>query len=387
MNKIPLGWKSFFNRKLLGRNEMKNFRTILIPLFAVVLVFWGCGNGQTKKADTSESSSQSKLPFSNGGWQDITSDIAGRIFLSTERGVIFYAFDTLAYPNEKVDLAVKVQSKKLQAIEGITVGFFLDDEKLAEATTDKTGLANTQWTPKLAKSYELEARITKVKDDQYEKLEGLGAPLLVASRGKDTQFVVIDLDHTVVDSSFFRVLVGGAKPMAGSVQATKKIAEKYSIIYLTHRPDLLTKKSKTWLSLNDYPKGPLLVSELKEAFGDSGKFKTAKLKAVKGSYPNVRIGIGDKYSDAQAYVDNGLGAYLIPHYKEKPKDIRKAARQIRQLNGKGRLNVVSGWGEIEDGIFKGKKFPPEDFAKALDREAEKLEEEEKRRKREKDDDD
>ena len=81
-------------------------------------------------------------------------------------------------------------------------------------------------------------------EDHRELLEVSPAPLLVAARAKEESFVVIDLDHTVVDSSFFRVLTFGAKPMADSVAVTNRIVQLYNIIYLTHRPDLMTRKSK-----------------------------------------------------------------------------------------------------------------------------------------------
>jgi len=148
------------------------------------------------------------------------------------------------------------------------------------------------------------------------------------------------------------------------------------VIYLTQRPDLLTRKSKAWLRANGYPVGPLLTGELKHAL-DSGAFKTARLKDLRAVYPNVAIGIGDKISDAQAYVDNGLTAYLIPHYKAKPKDLRKLAREIRGLRGRGRLHVVEDWRQIERGIFDGASWPPETFARMLERQADRLEREKK----------
>ncbi|MCK4602223.1 MAG: hypothetical protein KAU28_07140, partial [Phycisphaerae bacterium] len=192
---------------------------------------------------------------------------------------------------------------------------------------------------------------------------------------------------TIVDAGFFKVLVGGdVKPMAYSVEVTKRIAEDYGLVYLTHRPDLLTRKSRTWLEGSGFPAGAMLLSELKDIL-DSGKFKTTKLTAVRKMFPNVKIGIGDKPSDAQAYVDNGMVAYLIPNYKEKPKDMRKMAKKIRELRGRGRLHVVNGWREVESGIFEGKSYPPKTFASALDRRADRLQAEKEREKKDEDDDD
>ncbi len=332
-----------------------------------------------------------KSPLGGGsGLTDFTGGLSG-VFLGAEHGVIFYAFDTLAYPRKPVDLAARVQSaKNLKSLEGASLGFYQGRKLIGTAETDGDGYGRISWTPPKAGNYEFTVRILEPpKDDDYEdSVKVTPAPLLVAARDKKTEFVVIDLDHTVVASSFFRVLIGGAKPMADAARVTRKLAKKYSIVYLTHRPNILTRKSKAWLSDNGYPRGPLMVSELKDAFGDSGKFKTARLKTMKKSFPSIRIGIGDKLSDAQAYVDNGMSAYLIPHYKHKPKNMRKIAGAIRGLKGRGRLHVVEGWREIDAGVSDGRVFPPEVFAQRLEGQAKSLQAiEDARKKREKDDDD
>ena len=332
----------------------------------------GSGSGGSQTQQVSGGSQPKQV--SSGGWKDKAIDMVGGRTIGAEHGAIFYAFDTLAYPQESVDLTARVQSaKNLEMIPDVTVGFFRGDEPVGSAVTGGDGLATIQWTSPKAGGYEFEARIIAAPGEELaELLEITPAPLVVTAWPKDKAFVVVDLDHTVVDSSFFRVLFGGAKPAADSVRVMRRIAGRYGVIYLTHRPDLMTRNSKGWLREHEYPLGPLLVSELKEAFGDSGKFKTAKLAAVTEAFPNAKIGIGDKLSDAQAYVDNGLVAYLIPYYKEKPESMREMARDIRRLAGRGRLNVVSNWREIEAGIFGGKKFSPEIFADELSRRADEL---------------
>ena len=326
----------------------------------------------------------------NGSWRDILTGAAGQIFLGAEKGVLFYAFDTLAYPKAPVDLAVNLQTTRdMKAAAGVTIGFYDGGKQIGQALTDNSGLARLQWTPPAEGDYRFAARIIRLpKGADETMLEVSPAPLLVAARAKDTKLAVIDLDHTVVDSSFFRVLVGGARPMADSVEITQRIAKVYGLVYLTHRPDLLTRRSKSWLTDQGYPAGPLLVSELKQAFGDSGTFKTAKLRNLREAFPNVKIGVGDKLSDAQAYVDNALTAYLIPHYKDKPKDMRKMAKEIRGLRGRDRMHVVDGWKEIEAGIFRGRRFPPEAFVRRLETRAGQIEDEQQReRRRKKNDDD
>jgi len=365
-----------------------------LPRIAVVLSVLGAGG--CFKADIKVAipdgggATPTQLPGA-GGWRGTLWGTLGQT-LGAQHGYLYYAFDSLAYPREPVELAIRLQtSSGLKGVKGVTIGFFKRSAFLGEAETNSDGLARFRWTPPAEGDYTFEAKVIEVPDrDTRNALKLTPAPLRVAARSKETEFVVIDLDHTVVDSSFFRAMFGRARPMVDSVRVTRKIAGRYSIIYLTHRPDLLTRTSKSWLTAHRYPFGPLMVSQLKDAFGDSGKFKTGKLKSIRRSFPRVKIGIGDKISDAQAYVDNGLVAYLIPHYKkDKPKDLRKMARKIEKTRGRGRLQVVSGWVEIERGIFGKAKYTPADFADGLKRRAALLEEQERERKRrkKKDDDD
>jgi len=367
----------------------------LISLFVVVFFVGNCASSdveeRTDKQITSQSDSSSARQFGgNGGWQDLVTDVAGGVFLGAEKGIIFYAYDVLTYPNESVELVARVQlARFLEDIPGVTVGFYKGSGRLGTADTDRYGRATLTWTPPKEGDYSLTAKIDAVPHKDYKDMLGVSrAPLLVAARSKKTPFVVIDLDHTVVGSSFFRVLVGGAKPMTRSVRVTRAIAKKYSIIYLTQRPTLLGRKSKQWLKDNGYPKGVLLLSELGKALADSGGFKTTRLTTIKKSFPGIQIGIGDKPSDAQAYVDNGMVAYLLPHYKEKHKSMREKAQQIRKLDDQGRLHVVKSWSQIEAGIFKAEQFPPDDFIRYLEQRAQTLERQEKERKeREKEEDD
>ena len=293
-------------------------------------------------------------------------------FVDAKNGAVFYAFDTLAYPRQPVDLVAQLRSAAgLTPIAGATIAFTRGDWVAGRITTDANGVAAMRWTPPEAGNYSFQAGIVAVPNENLRDMLGVKVSLLVAARDKALQ-VVVDLDHTVVDSSFFDVMVSGGKCMADSVEVLGRVSKRYGIIYLTHRPDLLTHKSKSWLADNGYPSGPLLVSEMKDVL-EGGKFKSARLAVLRRDSPGVAIGIGDKLSDAQGYLDNGMSAYLIPDYKEKPRDMRALAAEIRALRGQGRLQVVSNWRQIEQGIFSGKKFPPEDFARELEARAARIE--------------
>ncbi len=308
--------------------------------------------------------------------------------LAAEHGTLFYAFDTLTHPEKSTELLAQViYVRKFKKVEGATVEFTLGRESLGKVLTDKDGYARLKWTPPKSGDYEIKVKITAVPDDIYkDMLKVTPASLLVSAKPKDAPFIVIDLDHTVVASSFFRVITSGAKPMSQADRVVGELAKNYGIIYLTHRPDLLGNKSKNWLTDNGFVRAPLLVSSFRQSVGDSGKFKSARLAELRKDFPNVRIGIGDKISDVEAYVANDMTGYLIPNYDrddDDAGDLRKLAKKIRKLDK--RIHVIDGWEEIRAAILTGKKFPATAYADRLDARAKQLKE--KKKKKDDDDDD
>jgi hypothetical protein len=314
----------------------------------------------------------------NPGWGDVVHQYAAGKALGAEHGANFIAYDTLAYPKSPVDLAVKLLSPHtLKPLAGVTVAFTRDTWVAARVTTDAEGIACFRWTPPQAGNYTFTARVVAVPDVAHAELLALSpAEVLVAAREKDARLFVIDLDHTVVDSGFLRVLADGGKAMPDSVAVTNRLAGQYGIVYLTNRPDLLIRRSKAFLKDNGYPPGPLLASRLKNVLG-GGSFKMTKLADLRKAFPGAVAGVGDTLADAQAYTANGMTAYLILPWKDKPSDLRKLAAELRALHEPARLQVVANWRELEQAVFQGLSFPPQAFADRLARRAQQLEAKEK----------
>ncbi len=355
---------------------------VKVSIIRLLFLFAVPAYAQETAVPTTEPSEPTKASASTEkSWKEKLAETAGNLFLGSEKGAIFYAFDILTPPNEKITLTARLQRvKMLQGVPNITIGFFEDTRLIGYATTDEEGIARFEWTPPEIRDYKLVAQIVDLHGNEEEELFDLApVPLLVAVRQKETPFVVIDLDHTVVESSFLQVLLARATPMPDSVDVTHRLAKQYTIIYLTHRPDLMTERSKSWLIKYGYPAGPLVVSKLSQAVGSSGKFKTARIAELQTIWPNIKIGIGDKLSDAQAYVDNGMTAYLIPYYKREADDMEDMAEDIEKLRGEGRLHVVSGWKQIEKGFFENQKFPPQSFADQLRKDAKHLQSSKKKK--------
>ncbi len=323
---------------------------------------------------------------SSGGWQGILVDLGANMALAAEHGVIFYASDRLVRPGEEVELTARVLSvTKKSAIKNATVEFSLGGERLGMAQTDKDGVATVKWTPAAGREHHVTAKIVAAPEEELAEITQVTpAPLLVAVRDKATKLIVIDLDHTVVDSGFSRVLIDGAKPMAGAARVIEELtAAGYGVIYLTHRPNLMTTKNKKWLADNGLPRAPLLGSDVKDLL-DSGKFKTGRIKQLRKHFPNTTIGVGDKFTDAEAYADNKMTAYLIPDYDrdgDDAGDFRKLAKKVRKLGR--RVQVVDGWDEVRAGILSGRTFTPAAYAARLDARANAI----RQTKKDKDDDD
>ncbi|KKL66820.1 hypothetical protein LCGC14_2141170 [marine sediment metagenome] len=344
----------------------------------------GCADGGQAAQDPLADKGQSAAQTKPTDWKSTLVGIVSKVTLATEHGTLLYAFDSLAYPGKSVDLIARVLAvRKMDHPKDVTIEFLHAGRSLGKVKTDEEGYAKLVWTPPKAGDYQMTARITAVPDSDYnDMLKVTPTPLLVAARARKSRMIVIDLDHTVVASSFFRVIVGGAKPMPKAAEVIGQLSKKYGIVYLTHRPDLLTVKSKTWLSKNGFPRAPLLVSKLSQAIGDSGKFKTGRLRELRKQYPNVAIGIGDRVTDVKAYVDNGLKAYLIPHYdRNDDDDVDDMAEDIGKIRTD--IQVVDGWEQIGASILRGQKFPAAPFARKLRARAEWLRKEKQRKKREK----
>ncbi len=359
---------------------MTSLRIALV--LALALSVMGC----TKKAKPAVSADKT-VPSSGatadddggGGWTDLLktgAEVATRHVLGAEEGALFYAYDMLAYPSEPTKLTARIHdSRTLSAIAGVTVTFYKDEDALiGSAVTDEDGAATVEVVPNAVGDYYFSARITEVIGGLPKELLNVGpTPLLVATRDKDTSFIIVDLDHTVVDSSFLHVLAGSAKPMADSQDVLGRLAKRYSLIYMTHRPEEMGRSTKQWLIDKGFPRAPLLMSQKSDLVRGSGTYKTERLAEILRAFPNVQIGIGDKISDTRAYLDNGLTAYLIPHYKRKPDDMREMADKIATLPQSDSLHVVNGWEEIEVGVFHNMAYPADRFIERLRRRADEIE--------------
>lgn len=278
-----------------------------------------------------------------------------QVLLDSEGEYLFTAFDALAVPGEEVTLRARLQAGDLLTPRSGHVVRFLRGGRLFKAAeTDGDGVAAVSFRPAAPGDYPFAVEVSR-----YGFADGPPAPneLLVACRRPDAPMLVVGMDKTLVASGFDQVLVGDARPMPGSVKVMRRLARRYTLVYLTHRPDYFGPKSRAWLRRHGYPPGAVLLSDIGESPRGSGVFKGGALGELRGRSKKIEIGISDKLSGARAYHDDGLKAFLIIQIEPKAsvEDLRQLAESLEGLAEA--VQVVTGWDQIEKAVFGGAAFP------------------------------
>ncbi|HET6442838.1 MAG TPA: hypothetical protein VFH53_10720 [Phycisphaerae bacterium] len=296
---------------------------------------------------------------------------AQNVLFGGRQGYLFTVSDAVALPGEEVLLRAHLQGGDfLRAQPGYVVRFSRGGEFYKAAETDRDGVAAVSFTPTAPGDYvfRVEPSPNGFPDQPPEPVEAF-----VLCRRADTPILVVDLDKTVVASGFQQVLVGKPEPMADSVEVMKRLAKDYTVIYLTHRPDFFGPKSKAWLREHEYPRGPLLLSDIGGFLKGSGAFKSAVLGDIRRRFKGGKaVGIGDKVSDVVAYHDHGLRAFLIvqPDETAGAAGLRQLADSLDPLPDA--VQVVTGWREIERAVFEAATFPKTALQQRLRKRADEL---------------
>ncbi len=190
-----------------------------------------------------------------------------------------------------------------------TITFLLDGERIGQARTGPGGSATLSYTPSEEKDYHLVASY-----EASSRSRAATAHATIFSRSTSRQAIVLDLDGTLSSSSTFRAVFRrnrSISPLADAVEVTKALAQKYSLLIVTGRRTYLRRKTKRWLADKGFPQIPIFFSPVVFRPFAHKKFKTRLIRQLKETWPNISIGIGDRDSDATAYLANGLKAIII----------------------------------------------------------------------------
>lgn len=129
----------------------------------------------------------------------------------------------------------------------------------------------------------------------------------------DSRVLLTDVDHTVSDISEPRVPFtdnASIPPLSGAVEALGKLSAKYRIVYLSARDDSLYNKTRAWLTEKGFPDGPVFCRDFH--LGERQvAFKSTFIAELKHLFHNIEAGVGDRRTDAAAYLANDLTTFII----------------------------------------------------------------------------
>ncbi|MBS3733368.1 MAG: hypothetical protein KGY99_00380 [Phycisphaerae bacterium] len=292
--------------------------------------------------------------------------------LGTRGTYLMTVYDVLSRPGETVDLAARLRGGDfLRDRPGYVVRFRrgAGPELFKAAETDESGRAVVEFTPEMPGDYRFTIDLAAAG---FAGSPPRPQELHVACRAADEPIAVVDLDRTLVASGFQAVLVGDPEPMPGSVAVMQRLEKDHTIAYLTHRPDFFGIKSRAWLAEHGYPPGPVLLSSVSGFLAGSGAYKTEAIARLRERFSALRVGIGDKVSDALAYHENGLHSILILPMPtgDDPEDYAELALALGRLPDA--VDVVTNWDQVARAIFDGERFPARPIEERLERRARQL---------------
>jgi hypothetical protein len=250
------------------------------------------------------------------------------------------AFDQLALPGETVQLRAKLEHQGKLGINPDLHGYplrircppLIDQE----VKTGKDGMATVELkAPAEAKTYPIQ--VTFPGSDHHRPAEA-AARLFVWP--KDARILITDVDMTVSNLAELRVpFTANARipALPGAVEALTELSKTYRIIYLSARDDALCHKSCCWLCERGFPEGPFVCRDFRLGSKQEA-FKRELITELKKRFPGIAVGVGDKPSDASAYLKNDLQAFLIA-----PRDRSKLAKEAI---------VVTSWQEVRERLCR-----------------------------------
>jgi len=284
---------------------------------------------------------------------------AQKILLGTKGQYLLTTRDNLVLPGEPVTLIARVQSgDMLKSQVGCVVRFYRDGRLYRVTETNQDGQALVCFQSEQPGDIQFQVVVSPVG---LHDVAPAPQTLRVSCRNPDTPMVIVDLDKTIVASGFHTVLLGDPEPAEHSQQVLHRLAQTHTIVYLTHRPDYFSAKTKIWIENNGFPPGPVLLSTMRGFLKGSKAFKSERIAELRRCFTRLKIGIGDKFSDVLAYHKNQLKAFLLVQFPNSSdrKDWEMLLHNLESLPAE--IQAVRNWSQINTALFQQVSFPPVDM--------------------------
>lgn len=190
-----------------------------------------------------------------------------------------------------------------------TVRFTIDGEQIGEAEIGHNAAAAVRYTPREEREYRIGADCRS-----YPWGKPVTARATLFARRTRKPGIILDIDRTLFASSTFAAVfrkIRSVSPLADAVEVTRELKQRYDLIIVTGRKRYLRQKTKRWLQMKRFPLAPVFFAPAFRPVFSHERFKFELIRGLKSSWPNIGIGIGDRDSDARAYLANGLRAIII----------------------------------------------------------------------------
>ncbi len=206
----------------------------------------------------------------------------------------------------------RMANGKRAGVAAVPVHFFVHEKPVGTALTDAMGEAKlTAELPPEATHYRAEARVSG---------EALVSEGLVFNFPRGRTVIICDIDETI-SMTHYRELVFDADDEASrsfkyAAPRLTKLSERFGLIYLTARPVSLLEKTKRWLEANGFPRAAVVTTPgLSQSIGVQS-FKAQQIARLKKVLGTVGIGIGNAYTDSEAYAMQHLLTLIIDDHDD-----------------------------------------------------------------------
>lgn len=213
-------------------------------------------------------------------------------------------YDLLLPAGEAATLQVEVERRWLTFV----------DPPIADAEVELEGVGRARTGPDGIASFALGAL---APGTHHYKIRMNRKPpeAMVRVVERETPIIVVDIDHTIADVSpqgFIFKKVQNVRPLLGSREALEELSKSMQIVYLTARDHIFTRKTKLWLRAAEFPEAPVYLRKGTRFWNASPQeHKIERLKELRGRFPDIRWGVGDKPGDVAAYRAHGIRPILI----------------------------------------------------------------------------
>ncbi|HAX61218.1 MAG TPA: hypothetical protein DCX95_01465 [Elusimicrobia bacterium] len=258
------------------------------------------------------------------------------LFAEAQRSAKLVAYDSIVVPGQEVILSAKLEKKILffrPDVKGEKLFFYIDNKNMGESVTDNDGFAYLPCTIIKPGIFELTVKVSTASEFFSDTAS---AKIFCSDKKKPT--IIVDIDHTVADVSWLGYITRSnikVKPLKNAPEILQKLSKKYNIIFVTKREDVFLRKTKDWLKMYKFPDAPVFFWDWGNYPISSAKYKSERIKKLKQIWKNISIGIGDRDTDIEAYLENGM-------------KVIKIGKENKIIPN---VTFVSDWEEIGNSLF------------------------------------